>query len=322
MRVLEYSELTPDQRRRAAGTELSDGEPPSLCERINRLRLRGAPYLGYVSFHAVDRGVPVARLGSTRVTFVPAAGDPEKVLGITDVITRSDALRRHFATRLMETAHERARSEGIRWAFLWTHRAWGAHRLYERLGYRDVYSPDLVTRRVSERPRPGRRAVRLRIGRRGDGVRLERLLEEASERRVGFSRRSRGWFAAAIRMGWRTPRSFRLVYADGRPVGYALVNLDRHDLVSREIVLPAPEHQGPFLEALEELARGRWIGIRLTTFVREAARELARRGYDRVPYDHAVLMAAPLRAVGRSEWRSLARTFADPRFALHLGDMI
>lgn len=322
MQVREYSELTEAQRRRAAGTEFSDGDPPSITERIDRVRLRGERYQGYVSLHAVDRGVPVARVGSIRVTFVPATGEPETVCGITDVITRSDALRRRHATRLLEAAHAQARTEGIRWAILWTHRAWAAHRLYERLGYRDVYSPALVTRRTSEIRRPGRTSVRLRIARSGDAARIERLLADASVGRVGFSRRPKGWFSAVTRLGWRTPAAHRLAYVDGRPVGYVHLSADRFDLVSREVVVAEPRHRGPMLEALERLGRGRWIGLRATTFVADAATELARRGYDRVPYDHAVMMACPLRPVGPTEWRQLARTIADPRFALHGGDMI
>jgi GNAT superfamily N-acetyltransferase len=322
MRILEYSELTAAQQRLAPGTEFSDGDPPSICERIDRIRVRGERFLGYVSLHAVERGVPVARVGSTRVSFVPASGDAETVCGITDVVTRSDALRRRYATRLIEASHERARAEGLRWAILWTHRAWAAHRLYERLGYRDVYSPALATRRSSTPSRAGRRSVRLRIARGGDAARLERLFTEASEARVGFSRRPRGWFSAVFRLGWRTPGSFRLAYRDGALVGYVQMSLDRFDLVSREIVVRSAADHAPLLDALERTARGRWIGIRSTTFVRDARREIARHGYDRVPSDHAVMMACPLRAVDRSQWSQLTRTIADPRFALHGGDMV
>jgi GNAT superfamily N-acetyltransferase len=322
MRILEYSDLSATQRRLAPGVEFSDGDPPSICDRVDRIRVRGERYLGYVSLHAVEAGIPVARVGSTRVTFVPAQGEAETVCGITDVITRSDSLRRHYATRLVEASHERARAEGIRWAFLWTHRGWVAHRGYERLGYRDVYSPALVTRPPSV-PRPaGRHAVRLRTARTGDAARLEQMFTEASAGRIGFCVRPRAWCSTVFRLGWRSPSSFRLAYADGRPIGYAQIGLDRFDLVSREVVVPRSEHHGPFLDAVERLARGRWIGIRSTTFVRDAARAMARHGYDRVPVDHAVMMACPLRPVGRSDWQHVTRTIADPRFALHGGDMV
>jgi GNAT superfamily N-acetyltransferase len=322
MRIVEYPDLTPAQRRLAPGTEFSDGDPPSMMDRLDRVRLRGEPFLGYRSLHAVVGGVPVSRVGTTRIPFVPFLGDPETVCGITDVITRSDALRHHHATRLIEAAHALAREEGIRWAFLWTHRAWAAHRLYERLGYRDVYSPSLVTRRSAVPRRPGRRPVRLRIARSGDAGRLDRVFAEASAGRVGFSRRPRGWFSTVFRLGFRSPGSFRLVYSDGRLVGYAHMGLDAHDLVSREVVVPEPEQHGPFLDAVERLARGRWVGIRTTTFLRDAAREVARHGYDAVPYDHAVMMVCPLRPAERDDWRTISRTIADPRFALHNGDMI
>jgi hypothetical protein len=322
MRILEYSELTPEQRSVAPATEFTDGDPPSLIDRIGRYRPLVERLFRYESLHAVERGVPVARVATTRPVFVTDSGDEEVVCGVTDVITRADAVRRHLALRLMQETHRRARSEGLRWAFLWTRRSWAAHRTYERLGYRDVYSPSVALRRYERAPRRSRSGVTVRIARARDAARLDQLLRDASVDRIGYSRRPAGWFAGVFRLGWREPGGFRLLYAGGRLAGYVGAALDRFDLVSREVVVPDPALRRPVLDALERLAGDRWIGFRSTTFVRDAERLLERRGYHRVPCDHAVMMACRLGPDEAAGWESLRRTIRDPRFALHSGDMV
>jgi GNAT superfamily N-acetyltransferase len=321
VRIREYAELTPRQRRVATGVEFSDSDPPSTLERLDRVRVRGKRFLRYESLHAVERGVPVARAGSVRIRFVTDRGE-EVVCGVADVVTRADAVRRGYATALLEETHQRARAEGIRWAFLWTRKSWGAHRAYERLGYRDVYSPELALRRGTVRSRRGQGTVTGRVARRSDAALLDRLLAAAAEDRTGFSRRPEGWFGAVFRLGWRTPTIYRVLSENGRPIGYLQATADRFDVVVREVVLARPDLYPRALDYVESLARDRWIGFASTTFVRDARTEFARRRYDRVPGAHAVLMAAPLAPVPAREWAALRRTIAGRRFWLHAGDMI
>jgi GNAT superfamily N-acetyltransferase len=321
MRIVEYSELTSHQRRLAVGVDVSDGGSPSGMERLDRVRFGGERLLRYESLYAVEGGVPLARVGSTRNRFVTAEGS-EIVCGVSDVITRPDGLRRGYATRLMEETHRRARAEGLRWAFLWTRRSWGAHRAYERLGYREVYASALVTQPPAARRSRGRPRLAGRVARRSDAALLDRLLAAASADRTGFSRRPPRWFEGIFRLGWTKPGTFRILYADRRPVGYVRASVDRFDVVSSEIVVPRAELQAPALDYLETLAQGRWLAIASTTFLRDAAGEVARRGYDRVPFGHGVMMACPLVPVATRDWRELRRTTAGPRFWLHAGDMV
>jgi len=94
MEIREYAELTARQRALAAGVELSDAEAPSTMSRLDRVRIGSRRLLDYRSLYAVERWVPLARVGSTRPRFRFADGREETVAGVADVVTRSDALRR------------------------------------------------------------------------------------------------------------------------------------------------------------------------------------------------------------------------------------
>ncbi len=321
MEIREYAELSSRQRQLAAAVDFSDGDAPSTSGRMAETRPASGRLLGYESLYLLEDGIPLAKVGTKRIVFRGDGGE-QTVCGITDVVTRADSVRRGYATRLIEEAHRRARAEGLRWTFLWTRRSWGAHGAYERLGYRDVYGAPLAVHRPERVQRPSRRRLAFRVARRTDAALLGRLLSDAARERVGFSRRPRGWFEGAWRHGWLQPAQYRILYAGGRPIGYAHVLADRFDLLSREIVLVDPRRAGAVLDQLEALARGRWIGIATTTFLRDARTELARRRYDVVSTGHGVLMAAPLGPRRRDEERALTAAIASPRFWLHLGDMI
>ncbi len=316
MEIREFAELSPSQRRWTAAIELADGGPASTLDRFARSR-----YASYCSLFAVVDGVPVARVGSTRPRF-RTRREELTICGVADVVTRPDALRRGWATRLLQETHRRARAEGLRWSFLWTHRSWGAHRLYEKLGYRDVYGAPVATRRPTSVPRSSGSDLRARVARGSDGPRIERLLADASRDRVGFARRAPGWYDAMLRGGWRSAEQHRLLYRDRRPIGYVTLSVDRFDVQSWEVVVTDPSAHGPVLDWLGTVAAKRWIGLRATTFLRDAAGEIARRGFDTLPRDHRVMMARSLGPTSEREWDELRASIDDPRFWLQGGDMI
>lgn len=316
MEIREFAELSPRQRQWAATLEVSDGGPPSTAERLARAR-----FLRYTSLYAVVDGVPLARVGSSRVPFRTKEGD-QTVLGVADVVTRPDALRRGYASRLLRATHRRARAEGLRWAVLWTRRSWVAHGAYERLGYRDVYGPPIAAHRSRAGPHRPAGLLRARPARRGDGALLERLLAEASRDRIGFVPRPAGWFDAALALGWRSVDQYRILYQGRRPVGYVVVHVDRFDLTSREIVVTDPALHHPLLNWLEALAGGRWIGLNASTFLRDAADELRAHGYLTIPFGHGVMMARPLGRASDRDGSAFRAAVDDPRFWLQGSDMV
>jgi GNAT superfamily N-acetyltransferase len=321
--VRAYTDLTAEERALAPLIDASDGGLPSNPERIDRIRFAGRPFQEYESLYAIDEGIPLSRVGWIRVPF-RSSRSSQVVCGLADVVTRADAMRRGLATLLVEEAHRRARAQGLRWSFLWTRRSWGSHRAYEKIGYRDVYSPSVALHRTPARSEmsgpPSGWSVR--AARTKDADLLEKLLSSSTHGRIGFLPRTKGWFEARFKLGWRRPSEFRIFTYRRRAVGYAQVAIDRSDLISRELVVTRSEFARPVLDHLEAMARGRWIVFGSTTFVRDEEPELERRKYRVLRWSHGTLMACPLNTTARSEWAEVRRTMASHRLSLHAGDMI
>jgi GNAT superfamily N-acetyltransferase len=114
----------------------------------------GYPTSDYYGVYAVEDDQVLSRVETLQLAFRGFEGS-QTVVGVADVLTRPEGLGRGFARRLLQEVHRRESARGRAWAFLWTHRTWGAHHLYESLGYEDVYSPPTWLRAI---PRAMRQA--------------------------------------------------------------------------------------------------------------------------------------------------------------------
>jgi len=317
MEIVDWSRLTAAQRTGLATLLWSEGDLPGYAVGINSYRRRRRTYQDYRARIALEEGRVVGHLGTVRVPFRTARRS-QTICGICDVVIRPDATRRGFATRLLRRAHAEARAEGLDWSFLWTRRSWGAHRAYEKLGYFDLYSTPTAVR--PPRAAAPRTSARLRVARRSDLPRVERLLSRASADRLGFVPRFPDSFRHRLALGWRTLEGVRLLELRGESVGYADVQVDPVNTIVRECVLVRPGLADAMLDGLEQVSPGRWIGFAHSSFISDHASELEGRGYRIFPTHHAVLMAAPLTPRGRRERAEIVRTVADPRFFVQRGD--
>ncbi len=237
---------------------------------------------------AVARGFHVvAEADGTAVSHVQVVvrrlllgGVPVPVCGIANVATRPGWRGRGLASRLLSEALAECRRRGIPLAGLWTGFLSAAHRVYRRLGFRDVAPEKAYGAPIGEAAVPAG-GVEVRPLERGDAAAAERLYRELS-REWGFATAEReamearlferrfyhtffyddpGRVAAlaAIRDGALT--GYALAYAGGslaRPYGdpaagyvYELVAADEASL------------WGLYAAAVEELAsrgaRGVWL---------------------------------------------------------------
>jgi len=300
---------------------VTDGDPPQDLSLIRRLQRMGHPASDYWGVYAVEDGQLLSRVETLHLTFAGRRG-PQPVVGVSDVLTRPEGIGRGLARALLEEVHRREIAGGRAWSFLWTHRTWGAHRLYRDLGYEDVYSPPNALRRI---PRSARReplaGYRWRVARAPDAERLERLLATATKGRLGFVPRPRGSARIRFHLGWRRPENHRILFREDHAVGYAhLSSTSLWNLTSNEVVVTAPDHTEAMVAGLEGLARGRWLTLQGTSLVRDSESWLRARGYSVLPRSHTVLMA---RSLGRRAVRGedLGKGCADPRFSSHRGDM-
>ncbi len=319
--LAEWGALSRTQRDEVGLLDLSDNDPPSYTERLQRYLSEGHALRGHTPLFGLERGRVVARATALRLTVTTGAG-PVPVLGIADVVTRPDRLGRGWATRLLRAHHERARREGIRWALLWTHRSWGAHRAYEKLGYADLYSPPVAVKRVRSGGGPrlpnGFTAV---VSPRLEAEGLERVLEEANRGRVGFVPRPSGWVDARVRLADLKPSNVLLLKRRSRTVGYAIVASDKFQVVCREAVAPDPPARAALLAALERDATGRWLAFSRTTFLTESGSPVRERGFSQLARVHGTLMASPLGEPTPAERRAFLATFRSRAFVCHSGDM-
>jgi GNAT superfamily N-acetyltransferase len=321
VRIYGLDELPRALRPQLATFAVSDGDPPQDYALLQELRRRGHPASDYWGVYAVEDHRIHSRVETLWLPFTGREG-PETVVGIADVLTLPTATGRGFARALLEEVHRRETTRGARWCFLWTHRTWGAHRLYQSLGYEDVYSSPNALRGI---PATARRTppsgYRWTTARARDADRLDRILATATSRRLGFVPRSRGSTRVRFHFEWRRPENHRILWHGRRAVGYAhLSSSSGRYLIVNEALVTAPDHLEGMIDGLEALARGRWLTFQGTSLVRDAEASLRDRGYLLVPSSHSVLMAKPLGPMPAGG-EDLRAVFTDPRFSSHRGDM-
>lgn len=314
--LLSDAELPAELRMRAAALDCLDQDPPYDYRLADRAARLGYPFADPRQLLAVEDGQVLGRVGCLALDVVTSEGSA-RALGIVDVVADPAHRGRGIATTLLTEVHRRAAAQGYRYALLWTHPSWGAHTVYERLGYVDLFSPP-----VAIRP-PGPVAEKLPAGyglrpvRAKDGPTLDALLPRSRRGRWGVLPRRRPFI---LRFGflWRAPKDYRQLTYRGRTVGY--LNAARHrSHVSCDEAVPLPPHRRALFAALDAVSRRHWTVVQRSTWPREAAAEFARRGYVVLPQSHQVLMGAPLDR--RARVATLLRMTRDPRFTSQGGDM-
>jgi GNAT superfamily N-acetyltransferase len=313
MRFLTFDELTPEM-----DTERLLIHAASLGGAVDRrlVRLwqrRSSLYADYVGVFAVERGHV---LGQTYVKRVPYTF-PEGVRpvgAVASVGTHPGYARTGIARRILEEVHRREREAGTHYITLWTNRSWGAHRLYEALGYRDVYPMPWALRRWTTRRPHGPRPSGVGPARAADLPEVDRLHERLAHGRLGFARRPPRFLATEADVGDLDPvREMLVVRRDRRIRGYAVPQRTGIRTMCGEILAHSAADIRALLDEVERTAGGRQVAIFLSP-VTDLARELDRRGYRTLPAGWYAYMACDLRRAWSE--RAARRTFAtaDRRF--------
>jgi len=321
IRIVGFDELPRRYEAPTASLVISDNDPPIDPGLLRKNRALGQPCAEYLGLAAIDGPEVLAQLTVERHRVTTETGT-EVFAGVSGVVTRPDVLGRGLSGRLFEEMHRREAARGMRLALLWTRRTWAAHRLYEKLGYRDVYIPPtalLDLRRSSRRPLG--RGYSVRSARREDAPLLETLLRAATRHRLGLVPRYPGSFRVRFAMKWRSPSDHHLLLYRSRPVGYFFAPGGPFHVMAYEAVVPSDEHRPALLDAMEREASGRWLAFGYTSFVREAAPELRERGGAIFPESHVTLMAKNLSRTEDDPRAALERAVADPRFSCQRGDV-
>ena len=260
---------------------------------VKTWRARRALYADYVGIFAVDGGHVVGQTYVKRIEYTFPEGT-ETVSAIASVGTRPDRARAGIARRVLEEVHSREREAGIRFATLWTNRSWGAHRLYERLGYRDVYAFPWATRGPRAAAAGSHRSKVIGPARTSELGALEELHRVESNGRVGFVRRPKGYLRTAAAVRAFDPAHDLLVARRGtRPVGYAVVQSSGTQAVCGEIVAKSVPVREALISEIERRHSGAVIAFQ-HTLVSDAEQRFRQLGYTILKAGWYTFMASSL----------------------------
>jgi hypothetical protein len=272
-----------------------------------------------VGLFAIEQRRVVGQVFVMRIPYTFRDGI-EPISGIVAVGTRPDRGRSGVARTVLTEVHRRERDAGVRYATLWTNRSWGAHGLYEKLGYRDVYSaPWAVHSGGVSRSAPSG-PVRVRAARRSDLRGIERLHVQASARRLGFTPRVPEFLRVAVATREVDPAKELLVAErDGRLEGYAHVDRNPYRSVCGELVATSATTRRRLVGAVARTSHGAPYAFQHSPVV-DSPTLFAGPGFSTSPRSWYGLMALDL----RREWtaREAVQRLAtdDQRFLCMSGD--
>lgn len=291
MKLLTYDELpeASDSGRGLVHIAAFGGFPRRRA--IAMVRRQSTRLAEYVGVFAVERGEVIGQAWVEHFPYTFPHGT-ETVSGIAGVATRLDRARSGIARQILEEIHRRERESGISYSTLWTNRSWGAHRLYETLGYRDIYQPPFAVRVGPTRNSSSGRA-RIRPGRSSDLDVIEELHARFGAGRWGFATRERGLNRLSERTGDFHPKKQLLVITvDGRPRGYAIVDRTPDRTVCGELVAGSASLRSRLGTAVEARAGSGAVAFR-DGAVDSAGPGLRARGYAVAPAGWFGLMGMP-----------------------------
>jgi len=315
MRILTFDELTPEMERSRGLANIAAFGTILSRARIDTMRHMHL-ISDYVGVFAVERQ---RVLGHVFVELIPYdfPEGADIVAGIATVGTRPDAGRSGVASALLREAHRREHEAGRRYAALWTNRSWGAHSLYERLGYRDVYSsPWALHVPTARRPRAGA----VGPAHRSDLDEIDRLHNRMAEGRWGYCRRVVGSTRAAVRHRYLDPDNDLLVTRkDGRLTGYAYLERSSRRVICGEVVATSRKVTRQLVDGVGRVAGSLPYAFQ-HTLVTDNPELFGEPGYVTGPLSWYGMMALDL----RREWSTPAAEAVfgtrDPRFLCLAGD--
>lgn len=319
MRILAYDELPPDLDPERALIHLAALSTTVSRRRLEIDRRRLKRTADYVGLFAVEAGHILGHLYVLRIPYTFPDG-PGTISGIASVGTRPDRARTGVARALLTEAHRREQDAGIEHCTLWTNPSWGAHVLYEKLGYRDIYSSPWavhvpIAPRGRRRPQPG-----IRSGRPGELDEIDEFHDRLAEGRVGFCHRPHGFLRTRMLDGRLDPAINLLVARDGEKlVGYAHLDRTPQRVICGEMAATTRAVQRALIDEIGRLADGVPFAFQQTP-VTDTPELFRGPGFSTLPRAWYVFMGL---AQGRKQTaREAAQEFGtdDPRFICVAGD--
>ncbi|HNS01256.1 MAG TPA: GNAT family N-acetyltransferase [Anaerolineae bacterium] len=286
--IAEYDAVDPLQVLHINLLCLNLSLTPELAALMRRMDPRPFPFF---ALYALNGSTATGQVGVFRLPVVSTTGAAD-VGGVWAVSTHPAWRGQGVASRLLDEAHERMRAAGLRFSTLGTARFGVAHGLYEKLGYRDLYSPAMALARSDDlRVQPG-----LRVEPAGPGrlALADRLFEQLSRGWLGFARRHTPFFSFLHARSYLSAQELWLIWQESEAVGYAAAAAGNGVLRVHNLLLAPRVDPVAAVAALALAATARYVHVRLDHPDHAAA--FARAGLRVASPSWATFMVKPLAA--------------------------
>ncbi len=285
IKIRSFDELSSDfEVKDAILTQVAFNEIGQDFGDIARLRRKKFPFSDYVALYAVDGDSNILSRVEVSHLQVNTRKGIETAACIGGVATRPDSSRQGLARLLLEEVLKRERASGINLSFLWTRKSWIAHKLYESLGYEDIYESPRAVRRIPNSV-DTLRGWRIRPCKKTDVKAIEDMHQTMTKGDFGFAPRRKNWLTKT--------RPWHVLLRRNLPIAYMKYTISQKYVTCGEILSKPSVSYGAILNALEIVSHGKWL-VLFGPFVSSHTKVLVSRGYATLNDSWTVLMAAPL----------------------------
>jgi GNAT superfamily N-acetyltransferase len=283
MRILEYDDVDPVGVLQLNLLALEFALTPERAAHIRRADPRAFPFF---AVYAVEAGQVVGQVGVFRLPMVSTEGR-EDVGGVWAVSTHPQYAGQGVASHLLEEAHQRMRSAGLRFSTLGTNRCRVAYQIYRRHGYEDmrVLATALARWETAHQPT---RLVAYPAG--PDGFEaIEKIFGDIARGYLGFAWRHTPFASLRDKVG---QDGLWILKENRHPIGYALARIDKDILdVSSVLLYPGVD----ITEAVAAIAnemKSSYVKVKITRPIEIAS--LREAGYQVAHPTWGAFMLKPL----------------------------
>jgi GNAT superfamily N-acetyltransferase len=286
MKIVEYDDADPVGVLHLNLLSLGWPLTPELAARIRRLDPRPFPFFGV---YAIEEGMVAGQVLVYRLPAVTSEG-PEAVGGVAAVASHPAFRHRGIAVRLMDEAHTRMRTAGLRFSSLLTARHRMAHLLYQRVGYEDVFAFGSAFARI--------RTIPISSGLRAERAGEERLaiadglFREAAAGRLGFAWRHEPFFPVITQLGDLDSTNIWLLMDGDIAVGCAVASASESILNVSDLLLKDGIDPVAAVTAIARAVEAEYLQVRINHPAE--ARSFERAGFQMAQPAWGTFMVKPL----------------------------
>ncbi|MHA1940464.1 MAG: GNAT family N-acetyltransferase [Candidatus Hodarchaeales archaeon] len=292
MKILEYDEVDPIEVLHLNLLGLNFSLTP---ERVKLTRHHDSRPFPFFALYAVVEGVVAGQVGVFRLPMTTIEG-PEDVGGVWAVLTNPSFKRRGIASRLLEEAHERMSTDGLRFSTLGTSRFRVAHLLYAKHGYQDVFfSPSLLFQSSSIKKE--HKSLKVEQADPDQLHLADELFQQVSLNHYGFSKRFEPFMSAMVAIGEISvgpieKNDIWFLWKDNRLVGYFIAKFSGSILQVIDMLLATEINVAEAISSLVTKLPANFVQIRST---RDTVTKSLMKNCDYViPQDWGTFMIKPL----------------------------